>query len=54
MIVSEPFADLPGAWHEIPQSSAVTVGHGGLLEHLPFSPRPPAAGIAVPGAAATA
>ena len=28
VIVSEPFADLPGAWHEIPQSSAVTVGHG--------------------------
>jgi predicted glutamine amidotransferase len=54
VIVSEPFADLPGAWHEIPQNSAVVVGHGGLLEHLGFSPRPPAAGVAVPGAAATA
>ena len=54
VIVSEPFADLPGAWHEIPQSSAVTVGHGGMLEHQPFTPQPPAAGISVPGTGATA
>jgi glutamine amidotransferase len=39
LIVSEPFADLPGVWHEIPQSSAVTVRHGGVLEHEPFRPR---------------
>ena len=39
LIVSEPFADLPGVWHEIPQSSAVTVRYGGDLEHRPFQPR---------------
>ena len=40
LIVSEPFADLPGVWHEIAQSSAVTVRYGGDLEHRPFQPRP--------------
>jgi predicted glutamine amidotransferase len=40
VIVSEPFADLPGVWHEIAQSSAVTVRYGGDLEHRPFEPRP--------------
>jgi predicted glutamine amidotransferase len=39
VIVSEPFADLPGAWEEIPQSSAVTVRYGGSLEVRPFHPR---------------
>lgn len=39
VIVSEPFADLPGVWHEVPQSSAVVVRGGGVLEHLPFQPR---------------
>jgi predicted glutamine amidotransferase len=41
LIVSEPFSDLPGLWHEIPQSSAVTVRHGGALEHQAFTPRVP-------------
>jgi len=40
LIVSEPFADLPGVWQEIAQSSAVTVRYGGDLEHRPFEPRP--------------
>jgi glutamine amidotransferase len=40
LIVSEPFADLPGVWKEIAQSSAVTVRYGGDLEHRPFQPRP--------------
>jgi len=40
LIVSEPFADLPGVWQEIPQTSAVTVRYGGDLEHRPFQPRP--------------
>jgi predicted glutamine amidotransferase len=40
LIVSEPFADLPGVWHEIPQSTAVTVRYGGELDHRPFQPRP--------------
>jgi glutamine amidotransferase len=39
LIVSEPFADLPGVWHEIPESSAVVARRGGVLERLPFRPR---------------
>ncbi len=47
VIVSEPFADLPGAWNEIPPSSAVIVRNGGVLEHRPFEPehRPLAARV---------
>ena len=36
LIVSEPLADLPGAWHEIAPSSAVAVAPDGALEHRPF------------------
>jgi len=43
LIVSEPFSDLPGVWHEIPANSAVTLAHCGELDSRPF----------VPGAAAT-
>jgi glutamine amidotransferase len=39
LIVSEPFSDLPGVWHEIEPDSAVTVRRGGVLEHTPFRPR---------------
>jgi glutamine amidotransferase len=39
VIVSEPFADLPGAWQEIPEATAVCVRHGGELEERPFEPR---------------
>ena len=39
LIVSEPIVDLPGLWHEIAQSSAVTVRYGGELDHQPFQPR---------------
>jgi predicted glutamine amidotransferase len=39
VVVSEPFADLPGAWHEVPDDTAVIVEHGGGLEHRPFRPR---------------
>ena len=38
VIVSEPFADLPGAWQEIPQGSAVCVQPGGALEERPVRP----------------
>jgi predicted glutamine amidotransferase len=41
LIVSEPFSDLPGLWEEIPQSSAVRVARGGVLERQEF--RPPVA-----------
>jgi len=39
LIVSEPFADLPGAWQEIPEATAVTVRRGGAMEERPFVPR---------------
>ncbi len=38
VIVSEPFSDLPGVWHEIPPSTAVTVRRGGVLDQQPFQP----------------
>ena len=38
LIVSEPFSDLPGIWQEIPESTAVTVRRGGVLEQQPFRP----------------
>ena len=41
LIVSEPFADLPGAWHEIPQSSSVRVAANGVFEHQDFRPLVP-------------
>jgi glutamine amidotransferase len=40
LIVSEPFSDLPGVWHEIPEATAVTVQRGGVLEERTFRPRP--------------
>ena len=42
LVVSEPFADLPGAWHELPESSALIVLPGGAHERLPFLPSSPA------------
>ena len=39
VIVSEPFADLPGAWHEVPPGTAVYLRHGGDLKERPFVPR---------------
>jgi len=41
VVVSEPLADLPGAWHEFPESSALTVQRGGEHEQRPFKPSPP-------------
>jgi predicted glutamine amidotransferase len=38
LIVSEPVADLPGLWDEIPEGTAVTVRKGGVLEQRPFLP----------------
>jgi predicted glutamine amidotransferase len=38
LIVSEPFADLPGAWHEIPPGTAVWVRRGGQLKQRAFVP----------------
>jgi glutamine amidotransferase len=38
VVVSEPLADLTGAWNEISESTSVTVMPGGRLETAPFSP----------------
>ncbi len=38
LIVSEPFSDLPGLWHEIPPATAVTVERGGVLQQRDFRP----------------
>jgi glutamine amidotransferase len=46
LVVSEPFADLPGVWHEVAQGTAITVGPGGVLETAPFVPRAPDRGTA--------
>jgi predicted glutamine amidotransferase len=44
LVVSEPFSDLPGDWHEIPEATALTVAPGGHWETRAFAPRAPAAG----------
>jgi predicted glutamine amidotransferase len=49
LIVSEPFSDLPGVWHEIDPSSAVTVRRGGVLEHSRFRPRAGASAVTTEG-----
>ncbi len=49
LIVSEPLADLPGVWQEIPPSTAVSVQHGGVLEERPFQPRTPVSVTAFQG-----
>jgi glutamine amidotransferase len=41
LVVSEPLADLPGAWQEFPESTALTVLRGGEHEQRPFKPSPP-------------
>lgn len=38
VVLSEPFSDMPGAWIEIPPSTALTVGAGGEREQRPFEP----------------
>ena len=38
LVVSEPFSDLPGIWHEIPESTAVTIHPGGEHETQAFEP----------------
>jgi glutamine amidotransferase len=39
IVVSEPLADLVGAWHELEESSALVVHAGGEHELMPFRPR---------------
>jgi predicted glutamine amidotransferase len=45
LIVSEPFSDLPGVWHEIPEATAAIVRPGGVLEKQPFQPSTEDAGL---------
>jgi predicted glutamine amidotransferase len=39
VVVSEPLVDLPGAWHELPESSVLVVGPDGAHTIGPFEPR---------------
>jgi glutamine amidotransferase len=41
IVVSEPLGDLAGAWHELDESSTLTVHAGGAVEVGTFSPRAP-------------
>jgi len=47
IVVSEPIADLPGAWEPVRENTALIVRGGGSLTILPFTPQPVAQG-AVP------
>jgi glutamine amidotransferase len=52
VVVSEPLADLPGVWREVPPSTAVTVLRDGTLEERPFAPRAPEPVLDAPAAGA--
>jgi glutamine amidotransferase len=46
LVVSEPLGDLPGVWHEVPESSCGVVGLG--QDHMqPFTVKTPATSVAV-------
>lgn len=38
LVVSEPLVELPDAWAEVPESTAIVV-RGAQIEYLPFAPR---------------
>jgi predicted glutamine amidotransferase len=40
LVVSEPLADLSGAWNEVPESTGLLI-EDGSVEQGPFEPRPP-------------
>ncbi|MGZ5348423.1 MAG: class II glutamine amidotransferase, partial [Solirubrobacterales bacterium] len=40
LVVSEPLADLSGAWNEVPESTALRI-EGGSIDQRPFKPRRP-------------
>jgi glutamine amidotransferase len=46
LVVSEPIGNLPGAWHEVPESSCGIVGDG-EDQLLPFAVRPPRHAVAM-------
>ena len=37
LVLSEPLVDLPGAWEEVPESTAI-VARGAVIEHQTFVP----------------
>ncbi len=39
LVVSEPLAELAGAWHEIPEATSLTIASDGAWETRPFVPR---------------
>jgi predicted glutamine amidotransferase len=43
LVVSEPLVDLPGAWQEVPEATAIVVDAAGDDEFRPFQPRVPEA-----------
>jgi len=47
LVVSEPIGNLPGAWHEVPESSYGVVGGGDDQLHT-FRVKPPVATVPVP------
>jgi glutamine amidotransferase len=48
LVVSEPIGDLPGAWHEVPESSYGVVGDG-EDRLVPFAVKQPPAAVPVSG-----
>jgi glutamine amidotransferase len=47
LIVSEPVGNLPGAWHEVPESSYGVVGGGDDQMHS-FQVKPPVTAVPIP------
>src|ERR1700692_1892559 len=43
-VLSEPLVDLPGAWEEIPEGTAI-VARGGVIEQHPFRPHLPGSSV---------
>jgi len=40
LLLSEPLTEMPGAWEEVPEATAIIAGHG-QVTHYPFAPVPP-------------
>jgi len=45
VVVSEPLSDLPGAWHEVDEATAITVHTGGAFERRAFAPSAQPVGV---------
>lgn len=42
LLLSEPLSEMPGAWEEVPEATAIIAGRGDVA-HYPFEPIPPGA-----------